>query len=133
MGWVGLPLRSIDMERLPMAREGDMDAWRASPLPSSRSPLLGCLEREREMDDDERAPVAPDGSRGTCRWQASVSRHASNRLSTHSASASFALVFSGHGQLVALLVLDAVRKRTKKASTSACDTQETDRELCHSV
>lgn len=49
-----------------MALEGDMEAWRASPLPSSRKAVLGCLEREREMEEEDLAPVAPDGSRGTC-------------------------------------------------------------------
>ena len=46
-------------ERVPIAREGDMDAWRASPLPSSSRAVRGCLEREREMEDEDLAPVAP--------------------------------------------------------------------------
>lgn len=56
----------METERVPMALEGDIEAWRASPLPSSRKAVLGCLEREREMEEEDLAPVAPDGSRGTC-------------------------------------------------------------------
>lgn len=70
----------MDPLRAPMAREGDIAAFLPpvsccplpAPLPTasmlrplrSGTPMLRLLLRSREMDE-ERAPVAPEGSRRT--------------------------------------------------------------------